>query len=190
MPVWLNALNFFIARSAISGAALSFPIIDKAAKKRYPPRNKNDSNNKVRMINWFNDEFENIVEIGTGNKLNFSGATKNKLQIGSEGIGDIIYRVRCSVLHEMENPVDVKFDDDPGGMTFGSNIDASGRVDVIIPAHYLASMHLVALASPEYKSITDEFVGRRIKFLGSVITPSLCVGNYQVLRDQIFNGRP
>ena len=189
MPVWLNALNFFIRNHSISGAALSFPIIDKAAKIRYPSKNKKDLNNKIRMINWFNDEFENTVEIGTGLRLNFSDCAKRKLQLGSESIGEIIYRVRCSVLHEIENPVDVKFDYDPSGMIFGCDTDPAGTVVVTVPANYLASMHLVALASPEYTSITDEFNGRRIKFLGAIITPSLCVGNYQILREQVFNNR-
>jgi hypothetical protein len=160
-----------------------FPLLDKAAKARRPK-----DGNKKRMSAFITDELENVIALGTGLNINFN---KNgpKIVFGAESIGEVVYRVRCSILHEAEVPEHIEFVREGGKFEFSLKAATSSSPAIItIPGQFCEILHVALLGCPEYTSIPREFVGRRIKFGHHTILPADCIGRFGVLREQLIFG--
>lgn len=110
--------------------------------------------------------------------------------IGSESIGEIFYRVRCSILHEAEVPEHINFERVPGLFNFSlSPATTINPFTITVPGQFCDLLHVALLGCPEYTSIPKEFSGRRIRFAGHTILPSDCIGNFELLRQQLILSR-
>jgi hypothetical protein len=181
--VWLSALDNFTRARYIEGCALMFPLLDRAAKSRRPK-----DGNRARMSKFITDEIENVIALGTGLDVEFDPRGK-KIVLGDESLGEVIYRLRCNVLHEAELPMDIEFMRLPGQFQF-SLTPASGNssAKLSVPAQFCEALHLALLSCPEYSSIPAQFAGRRIRFGRHEILPSQCIGKVSVLRQQLIFG--
>lgn len=160
-----------------------FPLLDKAAKVRRPKEG-----NKKRMSAFMTDELENVISLCTGLDLQFS-PNSQKIVLGRESVGEIFYRIRCSVLHEAETPDDIEFKRDPGKLSFSlTPATSTNNTKISVPAQFCEALHLVILGCPEYTAIPQDFAGRRIRFGRHEIMPSQCIGNFQILRQQLLSG--
>ena len=184
-PVWLSALDHFSRERFVEGCALMFPLLDRAAKARRPK-----DGNKKRMSAFITDELENVIALGTGLDIGFNNDNQ-KIIFGTEGIGEVFYRVRCSVLHEAEVPDHIEFVREGGKFVFSlSPATPSSPAIITVPGQFCEILHVTLLGCPEYTSIPREFVGRRIKFGRHTILPSDCIGRFGVLREQLLFGPP
>jgi hypothetical protein len=182
--MWLSGLDNFSRSNFIEGCALMFPLLDKAAKARRPK-----DGNKKRMSSFITDELENVISLGTGLDLAFSAGT-DKIILGTENIGEIFYRIRCSILHEAEVPEHIKFVRVGGQFIFSLTPATSTSPAVItVPGQFCEVLHMVLLGCAEYTSIPKEFAGRRVRFGQHEIMPSQCIGNFGVLRQQLLFGK-
>jgi len=183
ISTWLNALEFFLIgrQRLLEACTLSFPIVDKAAKARAIAKNpsaKGDPCNKVRMVGYFTEEFEQTVALATGIRPDFTSDADKKVVLGDKSIGEWIYHVRNSYLHESGAPNDVVFlPRQPGKLCFGI---VDGKTAQISEDFFLFQ-HFAVLVSPEYTSLPAEFAGKRIRFGGATINPSECLGNFDAL---------
>ena len=181
LPVWLSALDNFSKARFVEGCALMFPILDKAAKARRP-----NDNNKKRMSAFITDELENVIALGTGLDIGFAEDSQ-KIILGVESIGEVFYRVRCSVLHEAGVPDHIEFVREGGKFVFSlTPATPSSPAIVSVPGQFCEILHVTLLGCPEYTSIPREFVGRRIKFGRHTILPSDCIGRFGDLREQLL----
>jgi hypothetical protein len=180
--LWLNGLGFFADGASIEGCALMFPILDKAAKNRYP-----NFGNKKRMSKFMADELERVIALGTGLDLKFN--SDRKIIFGTEDIGEVLYRLRCKVLHEADVPDDLVFTRESGVFEFAlKRAEGTGPATIFLPDQFCELLHLTLLSCPEYSAIPQNFEGRRIRFGLHEIMPSQCVGNYGILRHQLLFG--
>ena len=185
LPVWLSALENFSRARFVEGCALMFPLLDNAAQARRPK-----DGNKKRMSAFITDELENVIALGTGLDIDFT-KDNQKIIFGTESIGEVFYRVRCSVLHEAEVPDHIEFVREGGKFVFSlTPATPSSPAIVTVPGQFCEILHVTLLGCPEYTSIPSEFVGRRIKFGRHTILPSDCIGRFGVLREQLFFGPP
>lgn len=181
--VWLSALHNFNQPRFIEGCALMFPLVDKAAKKRRPK-----DSNRVRMSKSITDELERVIALGTGIDLEFD-PNGQKIILGNEDIGEIFYKVRCSILHEAEIPELVHFSRQSGVFKFLlTPATPTSPATITVPAQFCEILLVALLGCPEYSSIPTEFVGRKIRFGRHEILPSQCIGNFSVLRHQLILG--
>jgi len=102
----LHARNSGDLQSALS---LVFPLVDKAARELYPTL----STNKERMVAFLNHVFNNIYllryspntyPIQNGNIIFNSAEGKSA--------GEILYDLRCQLIHQAECAFDIRFSDD------------------------------------------------------------------------------
>jgi len=183
LTVWFSAIDNFTRLRFIEGCALMFPLVDKAAKLRRPK-----DSNRVRMSKFITDELEHVIALGTGLDIVFD-PNSQKIILGNDNIGEIIYKVRCSVLHEAETPESIKFTRNLGVFQFSFlPATSESQATITVPAQFFEVLHVVLLGCPEYTSISSEFVGRKIRFGRHEIMPSQCVGNFAVLRQQLLFG--
>jgi hypothetical protein len=167
----------------MEGCALMFPLLDKAAKRRRPK-----DNNKLRMSKFIVDELEHVIALGTGLDLQFN-PNGQKIVLGAENVGEVFYRLRCCVLHEVELPENVNFTRTPGSFEFAWKPATSvGPSTITVPAQFCELLHVALLGCPEYTSVSPAFLGRRVRFGRSEILPSQCVGKFGVLRHQLLFG--
>lgn len=160
-----------------------FPLLDKAAKARRPKEG-----NKKRMCAFITDEFENVIALGTGLDIGFIKDSQ-KIILGTESIGEVFYRLRCSVLHEAEVPDHIEFVREGGRFVFSlTPATPSSPAIITVPGQFCEILHVALLGCPEYTSVPREFVGRRIKFGRHTIMPSDCIGRFGVLREQLLFG--
>ena len=180
---WLNALNHNARANFMEGCALMFPLLDKAAKQRRPK-----DTNTSRISKFTVDELEHVIALGTGLDVEFK-PDGPKIIFGAESIGEVFYRLRCSVLHEAEMPENIRFTGTPGIFSFSWKLgDLTGESTITVPAQFCELLHVVLLGCPEYTSLPPAFIGRRIRFYKSEILPSQCVGKFWVLRKQLIFG--
>lgn len=183
LPVWLSAIDHFSKARFIEGCALMFPLLDKAAKARRP-----GDGNKKRMCAFINDELENVIALGTGLDIHFA-ENNQKIILGTESIGEVFYRLRCSVLHEADIPERINFVRDGGIFVFSLTPETPSSPAIItVPGQFCEILHVALLGCPEYSSIPPEFIGRRIIFGRHKINPSDCIGKFGVLREQLLFG--
>lgn len=160
-----------------------FPLLDKAAKIRRP-----GYGNKKRISLFINDELENIIELGTGLAIKFT-TNDQKIVVGKEGIWELFYRVRNSILHEAETPDNITFERKSGIFAFSFIPSTNTKsASISVPAQFCEIMLILLISCPEYSSIPKEFVGRRIKFGRHEIMPSQCIGNFNTLKKQLIFG--
>lgn len=134
------------------------------------------------MVGYFSDEFGKTVALATGIKLNIAPGAGMKVTLGEKSVGEWIYHVRNSYLHESGAPDDVVFlPHQPGQLRFGI---VDGKTAEISEDFFLFQ-RIAVLASPEYTSLPAEFVGKRIRFGGVTINPSECLGNFDALMGQL-----
>lgn len=174
--VWLSSLDNFSSSRFIEGCALLFPLVDKAAKAR-----RRKDTNRNRISGYIIDELEKIIALGTGIDIEFAPGENKKIILGEESIGEIFYRIRCSVVHEAETPDSIVFTDQPGVFEFGLS-----ETNITVPKLFCVALLFVVLASPEYSNVPSEFIGRKIRFGQHEIMPSQCVGNYDETRKQLL----
>jgi hypothetical protein len=168
LSVWLSALNHFTQSSFLEGCALLFPLVDKAAKARRPK-----GRNRDRMVAYFTDELEHVIALGTGLDLKFN-PSGSKIDFGGKSVGEVMYAVRCEVLHEAQFPLRIEFVDGAGSFAFGQD--------------HFECLLVVVLASPEFTSVPKEFLGRAVRFARHKIVPSQCVGSWGETRTQLLFG--
>jgi hypothetical protein len=159
-----------------------FPILDKAAKTRYP-----GLGNKRRMSKFIADELEHVIALGTGLDIKFY--SERKIIFGVEDIGEVFYRLRCTVLHEAKVPDDIVFTLESGAFGFRvKRDDETGPATLFLPDQFCEMLHLTLLSCPEYTVIPQVFEGRGVRFGSHEIMPSQCVGNFGTLRHQLLFG--
>ncbi len=159
-----------------------FPILDKAAKTGYP-----SLGNKRRMSKFIADELERVIALGTGLDIKFH--SERKIIFGTEDIGEVFYRLRCTVLHEAEVPDDIVFAREFGAFSFGLKRDEeTGPATLFLPDQFCEMLHLTLLSCPEYTTLPQIFEGRGVRFGRHEIMPSQCVGNFGALRYQLLFG--
>jgi hypothetical protein len=180
---WLSSLNHFSAGQTLEGATLMFPLLDRASKNRYP-----NFGNKKRMTLFLKDELEKVIALGTGLDLTFR-QDGPKILFDTEHIGEVLYRLRCFLLHESEFPSDIEFTRNSGQFSFGwTKPTGASSATITLPDQFCECLLLVLLGCPEYKTLPLEFRGRKIRFGRHEILPSTCVGQFGILRQQLLFG--
>ena len=102
----LGAKNNGDLQSALS---LVFPLIDKAAGELYPAQHTN----KKRMVEFINRIFNDIYLLRYSS-FAYPIQNGNVVFNSPEGrsVGEILYDLRCQLLHQAECAYDIRFSDD------------------------------------------------------------------------------
>lgn len=100
-----------------------FPLIDELSKHLY--KNKK---NKERMVCFFNDHLNFDHCIFMGNSIRSSDGNVTLLA-NNHSLGEIVYELRCYLLHEANCGFEIRFED---GILFGSEEDMIGKIYYIL----------------------------------------------------------
>lgn len=85
-----EAFSKYLSQDYDNAAIQTFILIDGTAKKKYPTKK-----NKERFIALINDDLELISKL-----VFFSYKVPNGLILANRTFADLVYQMRCSVLHE------------------------------------------------------------------------------------------
>jgi hypothetical protein len=89
--------------------SLVFPIIDNISGEKFPSIN----GNKARMVKYFDEVFNDIYILFNKSETNLITPSNIifKTEIG-DTIGEVLYSLRCQILHESNCDYNIQFEDD------------------------------------------------------------------------------